>query len=181
MVRARALPLTNTCAPGSKLLPERVSSAGAAPVVTDAGEIATTPGTGLLRTMVAAEVTPPPGAGVLTATDKVPGAARSAAERTNVRLVALATIAERDLPLTSTDEAATKLLPDALTVTGVVVPATIVAGETVICPGCGLFTVNVEAGDEPPPGPALVTTTENVPTEARSAAVSANESFVELL
>ena len=180
-VVARALPLTSTWAPGSKLLPEMVSSAGAAATVTDAGDTAPMTGTGLLTMMVAAAVTPPPGEGVLTAIDRVPGVARSAAERTKVRLLELASVTGRDLPLTSTEEAATKLLPDTATVTGVVVPATIVVGETVMEPGCGLLTVKVETGDEPPPGPALVTTIESVAADWRSAGVSAKESFVELL
>ena len=53
-------------------------------------------------------------------------------------------------------------------------------GESDVIAGTGLFTVNGEVADVPPPGAGLVTVTLNVPAAAMSAAVIAAVTCVAL-
>ena len=69
-----------------------------------------------------------------------------------------------------TVEDGTKLVPVMVTVTGLVPPATILEGDTVMeLPGVGLLTEMLEAADVPPPGVALTAVRERDPEETTSA------------
>jgi hypothetical protein len=112
---------------------------------------------------------PPPGAELVTVTLKDPAAAMSAAVIAAVTCVALTKVVVLAVPLNFTDELATKPVP--LTVSVKAGPPFVaVFGERVVIVGAGLFTVNGEVADVPPPGAGLATVTLNVPAVAMSGA-----------
>jgi hypothetical protein len=72
--------------------------------------------------------------------------------------------------LNVTADVDTKFVPFTVSVNAAP-PAVALEGESVVIVGTGLFTVNAELPDVPPPGAGLVTVTLNVPAAAMSAAV----------
>lgn len=78
-VVVRLLPFHCTCDEAMNPLPLTVSENAADPAAVVAGAIEAIAGVGLLTLKIAAAELPPPGAGVVTVTDAVPAAARSAA------------------------------------------------------------------------------------------------------
>jgi len=79
-VVARPDPFTCTWEPLTKLLPLTVSVKPGPPAVALLGEMFDKDGTGLLTVSVSADEVPPPGAGLLTAIERVPAEAMSLAE-----------------------------------------------------------------------------------------------------
>jgi hypothetical protein len=116
---------------------------------------------------------PPPGAGVKTLTEAVPGLCRSPAPIDAFSCPELIKVVVRDTPFHWTTELATKLVP--LTVKVIpALPAVAEAGETFDTVGTGLgcaFIVNVTGFDVPPPGAGLKTVTFAEPAFCISAAV----------
>src|SRR5262245_55415112 len=121
---------------------------------------------------VAAADVPPPGAGLTTVTLAVPADATSVAGIVAVNCVALTKIVVRVLPFHRTLEPLTKPVPLTVNVKPAL-PAMVAFGEIDVIAGAGLLIVNVAAGDDPPPGAGLLTTTLAVPAVAMSLAVIA--------
>jgi hypothetical protein len=78
-VVVRLLPFHSTCDAAMNPLPLTVSENAADPAAAVSGAIEAIAGAGLLTLNVAAAELPPPGVGVITVTDAVPAAAKSAA------------------------------------------------------------------------------------------------------
>jgi len=72
--------------------------------------------------------------------------------------------------LNVTTEVDTKFVPFTVRVNAAP-PAVAFDGDSVVIAGTGLFTVNGELPDVPPPGAGLVTVTLNMPAAVMSAAV----------
>src|SRR5207253_3901813 len=89
---------------------------------------------------------PPPGAGLNTVTEAVPGVATSVAAMAAVSCVALTNVVVRAAPFQRTSEAATKLLPVTVRVKAAP-PAVALAGASVESVGTGALTLNVRAMD----------------------------------
>lgn len=113
---------------------------------------------------------PPAGAGLLTVTLNAPDAAMSAAEMAAVTCVALTKVVVLATPLKFTTVDVLKFVPFTVSVNPAP-PFTSLDGEIVVSVGTGLFMVNAEFPDVPPPGAGLVTVTFGVPAAAMSAAV----------
>lgn len=145
----------------------------APPAVAVVGLIEVSVGTGLLATLtvnVEASEVPPPGAGLVTVTGKLPAVAMSPAVIAAVTCVALTNVVVLALPLNFTEEVETKPVPFTVKVNAAP-PAVAPLGERDVIVGAGLFTVKVDEADVPPPGAGLVTVTGNVPALPMSAAV----------
>ena len=105
---------------------------------------------------------PPPGAGFVTVTGKVPTVAISAARIAAVTCVELTNMVVLATPLNFTAEPFTKLLP--LTVSVNAAPlATALVGEIVVIAGTGLVTLKLCGPVVPPPGAGFVTVTFSGP------------------
>jgi hypothetical protein len=174
-VVARALPLKFTIDVDTKPVPFTVRVKDAPPTVALVGEIVVIVDTGLFTVNVTAFEVPPPGAGLVTVTFKVPAMAMSEARMTAVSCVALTRVVARALAPKFTAEVETKPVPFTVKVKAAP-PAMALLGGMVVIVGTGLFTVNVTALEVPPLGAGLVTVKLNVPamamSEARMVAVS---------
>jgi hypothetical protein len=178
-VVTRELPLNVTAAPDRKPVPLTVSVKAAPPTVALVGESEVIVGTGLFTAKGEFADVPPPGAGLVTVTFKVPADAISAAAIDAVNCVALTNVVVLGLPLKFTTEVETKFVPFTVSVK-VAPPFTALAGESDVMVGTGLFTANGELAERPPPGAGFVTVTLNVPAAAMSAAVIDAVTFVAL-
>lgn len=156
----------------AKLVPFTVSVNAAPPAVALVGERVVTVGTGLLMVKVALAEVPPPGAGLVTVTLTAPGVTTCAAVIAAVSCVALTNVVVDAVPLKLTTDVETKLVPFTVKVNEAA-PAVTLGGESVVTVGTGLFTVNTEAAEVPPPGAGLVTVTLTGPAVAMSAAAMA--------
>jgi hypothetical protein len=163
------LPLKLTVAPLTKPVPFTVNVKAAPPAVALAGEIDVIAGSGLFTANGEFPDVPPPGAGLVTVTLKDPAAAISAGVIAAVICVAFTNVVVLAVPLNFTDELATKPVPLTVSVKAGP-PVAAVFGESEVIVGAGLFTVNGEVVDVPPPGAGLVTVTLNVPAVAMSGA-----------
>jgi hypothetical protein len=114
---------------------------------------------------------PPPGTGFVTVAFRVPAVAISAAVTGIVTCVALTNVVVRAVPLNVTTDVETKLVPFTVNVNAAP-PAVALVGESEVIAGTGLFTVNVDIPDVPPPGAGFVTVALSVPAVAMSAAVA---------
>jgi hypothetical protein len=119
--------------------------------------------------LTAAEV-PPPGAGFVTVTGKLPTVAMSAAVIAAVTCAALTKVVVLALPLNFTAEVDTKPVPFTVRVNAAP-PAVAPFGDSEVIVGAGLLIVKVCAPEVPPPGAGLVTVTFTGPAVAMSAAV----------
>ena len=120
---------------------------------------------------------PPPGAGLVTVTLMVPDAAVSVAV-IELHLRRAEECRRLRDPLKFSTEAELKFVP--VTVRVKAAPLVALVGESETSVGNGLFTVNGEFPDAPPPGAGFVTVTLNVPAVAISAAVMDAVTCVEL-
>ena len=144
----------------------------APPVIALAGASDVIVGTGLLTAKFTATEVPPPGAGFVTETEKLPTATMSAAVIAAVTCVALTNVVVLALPLKLTVAPLTKPVP--LTMRVKAAPPTVVpVGESVVIVGTGLLTAMLMAEDVPPPGAELNTVIGKDPVVAISAAVMA--------
>jgi hypothetical protein len=126
-------------------------------------------GTGLFIVNVNPDEVPPPGVGLNTVTVVVPAVAIFAAGTTAVKLVAETyVVVKLDAPHLTTD-CELKLVPVTVNV-NCAPPAAAVLGLNVVAVGAGLFIVNVNPDDVPPPGVGLNTVTAGVPAVAIFAA-----------
>src|SRR5207249_4118769 len=179
-VVVRAAPFQRTSEAATKPLPVTVTVKAAPPTVALAGATVESVGTGALVMNVRAADVPPPGAGLNTVTEAVPGVATSTAGMAAVSCVALTNVVVRGAPFQRTSEPVTKLLPVTVRVKAAP-PAVALAGASPLTTGTGLAAiVNVWALEVPPPGSGVKTVTEAVPTAARSAAGMAAVSCVPL-
>src|SRR5258708_461022 len=113
---------------------------------------------------------PPPGTGLFTQTFATPIAAISAPVIVAVTRVALTNVVDSGLPLKFTSDDDTNPVPFTVSVNAPP-PAAAPGRDREVIVGTGLFAVNGEFPDGPPPGAGLVTVTLNVPAVAMSAAV----------
>src|SRR2546422_1020127 len=107
-VVVRATPFQRTWEAATKSAPVTVSVKAAAAAVALLGRSDESVGPGALTVNVRAVEVPPPGAGLNTVTEAVPGVARSVAEMAAVSCVALTNVVVRAAPFQRTSEAATK-------------------------------------------------------------------------
>jgi len=117
------------------------------------------------------ELVPPPGAGLVTATETEVPEARSDAGTDAVNWEEETKLVVVGPPLSRICEVETKLLPSTVIVV-VGDPTARVAGERFEIAGTGLLTVKFTEFDRPPPGDGFVTTTANAPAAAWSLALS---------
>lgn len=115
---------------------------------------------------------------MVTVTLMVPDAAVSVAVIDAFTCVALRNVVAFATPLKFSTEAELKFVP--VTVRVKAAPLVALVGESETSVGNGLFTVNGEFPDAPPPGAGFVTVTLNVPAVAISAAVMDAVTCVEL-
>ncbi len=107
---------------------------------------------------MAGALTPPPGAGLVTATGKFPAFRSALAGTVAVSCVALVYVVGMAAPLNETELAATKPVPTSARV--VAGPLTMsVEGVTVVIVTVGFETMNAIDDDSPPPGVGFVTVT----------------------
>ena len=117
--------------------------------------------------IVAVELLPPPGDGLVTPTDTEVPEARAGAGKDAVSSVAETNVVVAAIPLNQICDVETKLLPVAvISVAGD--PTARFAGDTELSTGTELFTVKLSAFDDPPPGEGFVTTTGRLPAVAWS-------------
>jgi hypothetical protein len=122
---------------------------------------------------------PPPGAGFATDTFTAPVTALvSVAASETFTCVALTNVVVFAVLLKVTTVEELKFVP--FTVSVNTAPCVTAVGEREVIVGTGLFTVNGELLDMPPPGAGLVTVTLRFPAEAISAAVIAAVNCVAL-
>jgi hypothetical protein len=107
-------------------------------------------GAGALTVRLAADETPPPGAGFMAFRDKVPLTETSAVVRATLAFVELTKVVGRAFPFTSITVAGSNPVPATVT-TGELVPVVSIAGEIEEIVGDGLLTVSSTAV----PGPLL--------------------------
>jgi xanthosine utilization system XapX-like protein len=170
-----------TIDPVMKFVPVSVKFTGC-PRIPFVGEIEVSVGTGLgALEIVNAKlaVVPPPGAAFVTVTFAVPTEAISLAKIAAVNCVVLTNVVVRAFPLNFTCDPLTYPVPFTVKVNAA--PPTVAPlGLSDVIVGTGLFTVNVDPADVPPPGAGFVTVTEGMPATAMSAAVIAAVICVEL-
>jgi hypothetical protein len=167
-----AFPLKLTTAPETKFVPFTVNVNAAPPTTALLGERDVMAGTGLFTANEEFPDAPPPGTGFATDTLKAPAVAMSPAVIAAVTCVALTNVVVLALPLKLTTAPETKFVPFTVNVNAAP-PVIALAGESEVIAGTGLFTVNVEIPEIPPPGARFVTVTLNVPAVAMSAGVIA--------
>ena len=169
-VVALAAPLNFTTEAALKFVPLTARVNATDPAVALVGEIVAIVGDGLLTVKVSGVDAPAVGAGFVTVTLNVPAAAMSAAVIDAVSCVALTNVVVLAVPLNFT--IAPLINPEPLTVSvNAAPPAVALVGKSVAIVGTGLFTLNIEFPEVPPPGAGLVTVTLNVPAVAMSATV----------
>ena len=156
-----------TVAPLAKPVPVRVRVNAAPPAVALVGESDVRPGDEPVTANVTEALVPPPGAGFVTVTGKLPTVKRSAANIEAVSFVALTKVVLLAVPLKFTTEPFTKLLPFTVSVKAAPLNVALV-GEIVVIVGAGLLLlmVNVCAPVVPPPGVGFLTVTLTGPTVA---------------
>ena len=171
---ARLLLFHCTTEQGKKLLPVTVSVNAGVPAVAFTGETAAStevgsvPGAETVK-LAAEEIAAP----LATVTASVPCAAISAAEIDAVSCVALTNVVARSDPFQLTTDVFTKFEPVTVSVKpvmlhdGVEAPEVVDAESDVID---GAKIVNVDAGEDPPPGPRVKTMTCAVPVPTKSVA-----------
>lgn len=169
-VVAFAEPLKFTTAPATKPVPFTVSVKAAPPAVALDGDSKVMAGSGLFTAKLTGPEAPPPGAGFVTTTWKMPTAAMSAAVMAAVTCVALTNVVVLALPLKLTEAPLTKPVPFTVKVNAAP-PTLALAGESEVIAGTGLFTVRLTAEEVPPPGAGLKTVIGKEPAVAISAAV----------
>jgi hypothetical protein len=137
-------------------------------------------GRGLFTVKFEPAEAPPPGAGFVTTTGKVPAVAISAAVTATVTCVAFTNVVVLAAPPNVALAPLTKFVPLTVSVKAAP-PAVALVGESEVIVGAGLLTVKLVAADVPPPGPGFVTVTGNVPAVAISVAVIAAVTCVALI
>ena len=173
-----AAPLKFTTDADTNPVPFTVSVNAVPPLIALVGESDVIVGAGLFTANDEFPDVPPPGAGFVTVTFNDPAVAICAAVIAAVTCVALTTVVVAAVPLKLTTEDELKFVPLTVNVKAAP-PASALDGESDVIVGTGLFTVNGEAPEVPPPGAGLVTVTLNVPAAAMSAAVIAAVTCVE--
>src|SRR5205823_1965610 len=168
-VVVRAAPFQRTSEAATKFVPVTVSVKAAPPAVPALGASVDSVGTGALMVNVSAPDVPPPGAGLNTVTEAVPGSARAAPPIAAVSCILLTNVVVRAVPFQRTSEAATKLVPVMVRLKATP-PAVALTGASVDSVGAGALMLNVRATDVPPPGAGVNTVIEAVPWLAMSAA-----------
>jgi hypothetical protein len=176
------LPLKVTTDAGMNPLPATVSVNAAEPAVTLDGCSEVTVGVRLLMVKVSALDVPPPGAGLVTVTGRVPAFIRSGPRMVAVTCVALTKVVDLGLPLKFTTAPLTKPEPFTESVRRCE-PAEALAGCSEVIAGTGLLLaamLKICAFDVPPPGAGLVTVTDGLAAFATSLARMAAVTFVAL-
>jgi len=130
-----------TVAPLTNPVPFTVSVNDPPPAVPLAGEIVDTVGGGFVTAKFTAVEVPPPGAGFVTVTGKLPTVAISDASTPAVTFVELTNVVDRAPPLKFTVDPLTKLLPFTVIVNAPEL-ATALVGESDVIPTIELLTVN---------------------------------------
>jgi hypothetical protein len=172
-----AVPLKFTTEEATKLVPFTVRVKAAPPADALVGDSEVIVGTGLLTANGELADVPPPGAGFVTVTLNDPAVAISAPVIAAVICEALTKVVAAAVPLKFTTDDELKFEPFTVRVNAVP-PAKALVGDSEVIAGNGLFTVNGELADVPPPGAGFVTVTLNVPAVAMSPTVMAAVSCV---
>jgi hypothetical protein len=167
-----AVPLKFTTEEATKLVPFTVRVKAAPPTDALVGESEVMVGTGLLTANGELPDVPPPGAGFVTVTLNDPAVAISAAVIAAVICEALTKVVVAAVPLKFTTDDELKFEPFTVKVNAIP-PAKALVGDSEVIVGNGLFTVNGELADVPPPGAGFVTVTLSVPAVAISPTVIA--------
>jgi hypothetical protein len=160
-----------------KPVPLMVRVCAPEPTATEVGEREVIVGTGFPTVKFTAFDVPPPGAGFVTVTGKVPPVATSVLVRETVSSVLLTKVGVRLEPLKLTVEVFTKPVPLMVRVCAPEPTATEV-GEREVMVGTGFPTVKFTALDVPPPGAGFITETGKVPPVATSVLVRETVSWV---
>jgi hypothetical protein len=144
----------------TKPVPFTVRVKATPPAVALVGEIVVIVGAGLFTVKVTAFDVPPPGAGLVTVTLRVPAVATSEAWTAAVNFVALTKVVVRTFPLKLTVDVLMKFVPFTVRVNAALF-ANALVGEMVVMVGAGFGaeTTKVTAVDVPPPGDGFVTVT----------------------
>src|SRR5882672_2908569 len=124
-------------------------------------------------------VVPPPGVGFVTVTLADPTVVISLDEIVAVSWVAFTNVVALAVPLNLTTEAGTNPVPVTVSVKPAP-PAVAPLGLSEVIAGAGLFTVNDEFPEAPPPGVGFVTMTLKLPAVAMSAGTIAAVTCVAL-
>jgi hypothetical protein len=172
-----AAPLKFTTEVATKLVPFTVRVKAAPPADALVGDSEVIVGTGLLTANGELADVPPPGAGFVTVTLNDPAVAISVPVIAAVICEALTKVVAAAVPLKFTTDDELKFEPFTVRVNAVP-PAKALVGDSEVIAGNGLFTVNGELADVPPPGAGFVTVTLNVPAVAMSPTVIAAVSCV---
>jgi hypothetical protein len=122
---------------------------------------------------------PPPGAGVVTATETLEAVVRLLVGIVAVKVEAFVTVVGSADPAQRICEPETNPVPETVSERAWL-PASAEAGERLVRVGTAFVIENVVGGEVPPPGDGFVTETATVPAAARSCAVRETESAVGL-
>ena len=139
-------------------MPLIVKVCAAAPINADVGESVVIVGTGLLTAKLTVFDVPPPGAGFVTITGKLPTVAWSPAVSGIVICAALTNVTVCATPL----YVAVEVVDEIGAIDGQRLrpaPTTADVGESVVMVGVRLLTVKLTVFEVPPPGAGFVTTT----------------------
>jgi len=150
-----------TVAPLTSPVPFRVNVKAGPPAVALVGDIEESVRAPVTEKFAVPEV-PPPGAGLVTVTGKVPAVVMSDARIAAVICVELTNVVVLAAPLNLTAEPFTNLLPVTVSVNPAPL-ATALVGAIVVIAGTGLLTVQPWKLVVPPPGDGFVTATFTVP------------------
>jgi hypothetical protein len=166
-----AVPLKVTTEEELKFAPFTVKVNADPPARANVGESELIAGNGLLTVNEELADVPPPGAGLVTVTPRVPAVAMSGAVIGAVTCVASTNVVVLGVPLKFTTEPETKPVPFTVSVKAEP-PAIALLGNSEVITGAGLLTANDELAEVPPPGAELVTVTGKLPTAEMSASVT---------
>ena len=159
-----ATPFHSTTEPLTKLLPVTISVNAGPPAVAEVCESDVRMETGLLIVKVTVLDVPPPGVGLNTVTEAVPGLVMSPAGTVAVSCVALINVVVNATPFHRTIAPLTKLVPVTASVNaGPPRVRNIGDSDPTVGVGFAAVIVNVSAFDAPPPGVGLNTVTGAVP------------------
>lgn len=153
-------------------MPVTVRLKVAPPTVADVGAMVVIVGTTLFTLKSSAPFDPPPGAGLLTLTAKLPAVAMSGAVTAIVTWVELLKVTVRALPLNVPVAPLTKFEPVMIKLKATP-PTVVLLGESDVSVAAGLLTWKFKGAEAPPPGPGLLMMTGKDPAVAMSAAVTA--------
>jgi hypothetical protein len=150
---SRAVPFHCATVLEEKPVPVRVIVVAGEPTVIEFGvaDVSTgvgVGGAGALTVRLAADETPPPGAGFAAFSDKVPLTATSTVVRATVTFVELTKVVGRVFPFNSITVAGSNPVPVTV-ITGELVPVASIAGEIEESVGEGLLTVSSTAVPDP--------------------------------